>query len=162
MAFFLSKFDSSGNFKWARTWGGVFGRRHDDVAVDESDNAYVTGDFNGTIDFDPGSGIDNHSSNGGDDAFLSKFDSSGNFSGHALGAGMTMMAAWVLRWRAMKSMCSRQIPRTWSISTREAELTVMLQMGIMMFSSASLIHQATSNGPAPGAGFLSMVPAVLA
>jgi len=80
---FLSKFDSSGNFKWARTWGGeaagdVFGDSGKGVAVDGFGNVYVTGYFHGTVDFDPG-GVDPHTSNGENDAFLSKFDSSGNF-----------------------------------------------------------------------------------
>jgi hypothetical protein len=76
---FLSKFDSSGNFKWARTWGGGVYDYGFGVAVDGTGNAYVTGDFYDTVDFDPGPGVDNHTSNGEPDAFLSKFDSSGNF-----------------------------------------------------------------------------------
>jgi len=76
---FLSKFDSGGNFKWARTWGGLYndcGR----VTTDGSGDVYLTGYFYGSnVDFDPGTGTDNHSSNGQDDVFLSKFDSDGNF-----------------------------------------------------------------------------------
>ena len=50
------------------------------VAVDGVANVYVTGDFlSDIVDFDPGPGIDNHTSNGEWDAFLSKFDSDGNF-----------------------------------------------------------------------------------
>jgi len=33
----------------------------------------VTGEFSGTVDFDPGPGIDIHTSNGDFDVFLSKF-----------------------------------------------------------------------------------------
>jgi len=76
---FLSKFDSSGVFQWARTWGANnddLGRR---VAVDGSGNIYLVGEFEDTVDFDPGSGTDEHTSNGLADTFLSKFDSSGNF-----------------------------------------------------------------------------------
>ena len=41
---------------------------------------YVTGKFReGTIDFDPGPGEENHVSNGDDDVFLTKFDAEGNF-----------------------------------------------------------------------------------
>ena len=75
---FLSKFDSSGNFEWARTWGGSSYDSGDGVAVDGSGNVYVTGYFYGTADFDPDGG-DPHTANGYDDVFLSKFDSSGNF-----------------------------------------------------------------------------------
>jgi hypothetical protein len=76
---FLSKFDSSGNFQWARTWGGIYADWGEGVAVDGSGNVYVTGYFTGTADFDPGPGVDNHTSNGSYEVFLSKFDSSGNF-----------------------------------------------------------------------------------
>jgi len=77
---FLRKFDSSGNLLWERTWGGT--KKYNEgwsVVVDASGNAYVTGDFEGTVDFYPGSGVDNHTANGSLDAFLSKFDSSGAF-----------------------------------------------------------------------------------
>ncbi len=74
----LSKFDSLGNFEWARTWGGSDNDRSQGVAVDSSGNVYVTGWFNGTVDFDPDGG-DVHTSNGLWDVFLSKFDSSGSF-----------------------------------------------------------------------------------
>jgi hypothetical protein len=76
---FLSKFDSAGSFIWAKTWGGDGQDSARGVAVDGSGNAYVTGDFEEIVDFDPGPGVDNHTSNGNDDVFLSKFDSSGNF-----------------------------------------------------------------------------------
>jgi len=76
---FLSKFDSSGASKWARTWGGSDYDYGHGVAVDGSGNVYVTGEFNGTVDFDPGSGVDNHTSNGNCDVFLSKFQPDGNW-----------------------------------------------------------------------------------
>jgi len=78
---YLSKFDSTGAFLWARTWGGGSGYTGGNgVATDASGNAYVTGGFIGTVDFDPGTGVDNHTSNDWSyDAFLSKFDSSGGF-----------------------------------------------------------------------------------
>jgi len=75
---FLSKFDSSGVLIWAKSWGGAPSPTSECVAVDESGNIYISGTFAGTVDFDPGPGVDNHPSNG-TDAFISKFDSSGNF-----------------------------------------------------------------------------------
>jgi len=75
---FLSEFDSSGDFKWARTWGGTSGDGAYGVAADSSGSVYVTGYFQDTVDFDPEGG-DPHKSKAGEDAFLSKFDSSGNF-----------------------------------------------------------------------------------
>ncbi len=77
---FLSKFDSSGTFMWAQTWGGSSDDYGKGVTICTS-KVYVTGRFQGTdVDFDPGAGIDLHSSNGSYDAFLNKFDLSGSHS----------------------------------------------------------------------------------
>jgi hypothetical protein len=73
---FLSKLDTNGNFLWARTWGASLG---ESVAADNSGNIFVSGAFTDTIDFDPGLGIDNHTSNGSNDVFLSKFPPDGNW-----------------------------------------------------------------------------------
>jgi hypothetical protein len=70
---FLSKFDSSGAFLWAKTWGGSQGEVSHDVVADIAGNAFVAGSFYVTADFDPGPGEDWHTSNGSSDAFLSKF-----------------------------------------------------------------------------------------
>jgi hypothetical protein len=77
---FLSKFDSSGSFVWAKTWGAGSSDQGFGIATDKSNNIYVTGAFTGTVDFDPGTGTDWHSMVGGYDAFLSKFNSSGGFT----------------------------------------------------------------------------------
>jgi hypothetical protein len=74
---FLSKFDASGNFKWAKTWGGN-GSDNAGVTVDQLGHVYTSGWFSATVDFDPNNGVENHVSNGKKDAFLSQFDSSGN------------------------------------------------------------------------------------
>jgi hypothetical protein len=76
---YVTKLDPNGNFSWARSWGGTSGDSASDVAVDPSGFVYITGSFFGTIDFDPGAGVDSHTSNTGSDAFISKFDSAGNF-----------------------------------------------------------------------------------
>jgi hypothetical protein len=76
---FLSRFDSNGNFCWVRVWGGSDGDRAQSISLDDSGNLYVTGYFEDSVDFDPGSGTDIHISEGKDDAFLSRFDSNGNF-----------------------------------------------------------------------------------
>jgi hypothetical protein len=79
---FLSRFDSSGTFLWARTWGGISDDYGEGVAVDGSGNVYVTGSFQDTsVDFDPDpTSVDPHSSHGYSDIFLSRFDSSGTFA----------------------------------------------------------------------------------
>jgi hypothetical protein len=79
---FISKFDSSGNLLWARTWGGNLYDWGDDIYIDESGNVYVTGTFTGaSVDFDPDpTEVDQRSSNSNSqDVFVSEFDSSGTF-----------------------------------------------------------------------------------
>ena len=76
---FIAKYDTSCNFVWAKRIGDGDGEGVFSVAIDDSENIYFTGVFDGTIDFDPGPGINNLVSNGTDDIFISKFNSSGNF-----------------------------------------------------------------------------------
>lgn len=76
---FVQKLDSSGAFLWVKT----FGSSSDDMALgvtsDGVGNVYLTGDFRGTIDFDPGVGIYNLTSLGDRDVFILKLSSTGNF-----------------------------------------------------------------------------------
>jgi len=68
-----------GETGWARTWGGDDWDISRSVTIDDDENIYVGGYFAGTVDFDPGSGEDIHASNNNTvDAFVSKFDASGN------------------------------------------------------------------------------------
>jgi hypothetical protein len=75
---FLSKFGPAGEYVWARTWGGSGDDGGRGAAVYGS-SIFVTGYFNGTADFDPGTGVDEHESNGSEDIFLSKFPPDGNW-----------------------------------------------------------------------------------
>lgn len=72
---FLSKIDSSGALEWVKTWGGSGSDRGYGVALDELENVYVGGCFRDTVDFDPGCLVDNYSSNGLRDVFLSSLQS---------------------------------------------------------------------------------------
>lgn len=75
---YISKLDSSGNFIWTRGMGGP---NSDDeghyLTLDTKGNIYITGNFQGTVDFDPGSGTFNMT--GAYDVFILKLNSSGNF-----------------------------------------------------------------------------------
>jgi hypothetical protein len=73
---FVSKLDSSGNFVWAKSMGGTGGDLASSPALDSAGNIYTAGEFEGTVDFDPGAGTYNLTGGG---AFLLKLDSSGNF-----------------------------------------------------------------------------------
>jgi len=84
----LSKFNPLGEFQWVRTWGstnnpplwgGSEGEQAFAIDIDSMENLYISGYFEGTVDFDPGSGVDEHTAISDMDAFLSKFDIDGNF-----------------------------------------------------------------------------------
>ena len=78
---FLSKFNSSGELIWADTWGGSAETGSGDlaraIAISDSDEIYVTGEFIEQADFDPGPGIEILISDASRDAFLSKFNTAG-------------------------------------------------------------------------------------
>jgi len=76
---FILKLDANGNYLWAKSFGGTFADRGNSIKVDASGNAYITGHFNLSVDFDPGAGTDNHTSSGNYDAFVQKLDVNGNF-----------------------------------------------------------------------------------
>jgi hypothetical protein len=76
---FLSKFGVDGELIWACTIGGIGNDEGNGVATDGSSNIYITGQFQGTVDFDPGPGGEYHTSNGHNDSFLCKFPPDGNW-----------------------------------------------------------------------------------
>jgi len=76
---FVSKLDAAGNFVWAKGFGGSSSDLGNGICVDGAGNVYTTGRFTGTVDFDPGSGTANLTSNGASDIFISKLDAAGNY-----------------------------------------------------------------------------------
>ncbi len=76
---FLTRIDADGSYGWTRTMGGTGSDRSNSVTVDSSGNLYVTGYFNGTVDFDPGEGTDFQTSAGGNDIFLTMIDTDGTY-----------------------------------------------------------------------------------
>lgn len=76
---FIQKLDASGNYVWAKKIGGL---SHDigyAITADNNGNIYVSGSFAITVDFDPGPGVSNLTSNGSEDIFVLKLDSTGAF-----------------------------------------------------------------------------------
>ncbi len=78
---FYAKYDSLGNYLWAKSAGGSSYEVGNSISTDDSGNVYLTGAFIGIdVDFDPGPGTAYLNSAGGYDIFFVKYDSSGNFS----------------------------------------------------------------------------------
>jgi PKD repeat protein len=72
---FVAKLDSNGNWLWAKKAGGSSDDYGRSIAIDNSGNSYVTGYFPGTAGF----GSTTLTSSGGNDIFVAKLDSSGNW-----------------------------------------------------------------------------------
>jgi hypothetical protein len=75
---FVQKMDASGNFLWAKSFGGTSYDSGESISLDALGNIYTTGVFEGTVDFDPGAGTSNLTSAGISDIFIQKMDASGN------------------------------------------------------------------------------------
>jgi hypothetical protein len=76
---FLSKFDTDGNFRWARTFGGSGNDEAYDIGINQAGNILITGKFSNSVDFDPGDGTNIQQSSGGFDMYISAFDPDGNY-----------------------------------------------------------------------------------
>lgn len=75
---YVQKLDENGNFVWVATYGGVGYDIGEEIAVDENSHVYLSGGFYETVDFDPGPGIVNATSNGTMDVFVQKLDENGD------------------------------------------------------------------------------------
>jgi hypothetical protein len=76
---FLTKIASDGSYYWTKTFGSDQGDQGNCVTLDASGNLYLTGSFSETVDFNPDSGDDSKTSNGGNDIFLTKINSNGSY-----------------------------------------------------------------------------------
>jgi len=76
---FIAKRDASGHFAWAKHIGVKGTNQGMAIQTDALGNVYVAGQFNGSPDFNPGTGIDTLAASGSTDAFVLKLDSAGNF-----------------------------------------------------------------------------------
>ncbi|MBL7895742.1 MAG: SBBP repeat-containing protein [Bacteroidia bacterium] len=78
---FVSKLDSSGNFIWAKKFGGNSDDYSYSIVTDASGNVFTTGEFTDTTDFDPSFSVFNLiSASPYFNSFISKLDPSGNFA----------------------------------------------------------------------------------
>lgn len=78
---FLASYDKNGLYRFSQTIGGPANDIGYDIAVDPTNNVYLTGAFQGTnVDFGPASGgVANLSSKGSNDAFVASYSNEGAF-----------------------------------------------------------------------------------
>lgn len=76
---FILKLSSDGDFEWAKSIEGAGSDNVWKLANDKQGNVYVTGWFEGSCDFDPGSSVYTLISDGNADAFTLKLDALGQF-----------------------------------------------------------------------------------
>ena len=87
---YVSKLDSSGSFIWAKNFPALSGPNQGNLGwemeIDQFGNIATVGYFSGTVDFDPGFGVYSLTANGGNDGFISKLNTNGDFiSAYQLG-----------------------------------------------------------------------------
>ena len=75
---FIVKLDAFGNYSWARGIGNTGSDQATNITSDNSGNVYLTGQFVGVVDADPGSNTFNLISTG-TNAFVTKLNSTGSF-----------------------------------------------------------------------------------
>lgn len=77
---FVLKLSNTGSFSWAKQMGAANGySRGEAIALDPLGNVLTTGAFDGSCDFDPGTGVASLSSVGSLDVFIQKLDANGNY-----------------------------------------------------------------------------------
>src|SRR5688572_11117478 len=74
-AYYLVSYDSSGNLRWAKQFGGNISLNQD-IVYDHAGHIYTTGMFSNTISFD---GINFYSTGQLNCHYIARFDTSGNF-----------------------------------------------------------------------------------
>jgi hypothetical protein len=77
---YVLKLNSSLNYVWAKRTGGASAVRANGMDIDGLGNVIVTGQYIGTVDFDPNAGTTNMTSVNSNDIYVQKLDASGNFS----------------------------------------------------------------------------------
>ena len=75
----LMRINSDGTCNWAVAIGGTGDDEGRDLTIDPNGDLLITGQFAGTVDFDPGSGSAVLVSRGGTDGFVGRYGSDGSF-----------------------------------------------------------------------------------
>jgi PKD repeat protein len=77
---FLAKYDTSGNFIWAKEMDATSGTSFvNDLEIDHNNNYYIAGGLRSTVDLDPSANVANFTSGSSYDIFYSKYDENGAY-----------------------------------------------------------------------------------
>lgn len=76
---FIVKYNSAGSHVWSKQLGSTEHDKGWSVKVDPAGNVYTVGEFQGTVDFDPGNGLVQLTSAGSEDIFIQKMTAAGKF-----------------------------------------------------------------------------------
>lgn len=76
---YIARYTSAGNFVWVKQIGNAAQNELKNIKCDASNNIYFTGQYSGSIDFNPGVGTNSLTSAGGNDIFIGKLDFNGNY-----------------------------------------------------------------------------------
>ncbi len=86
---FIAKYSANGTFIWGKTIGGSGQDRPSGMDVSANGNISITGYFNGTVDFNPGSSVNNLTATGNRDIFVLKLNSNGDYAwAHKFGSSL--------------------------------------------------------------------------
>ncbi len=76
---FITKTNSYGKLLWVKQIGGSTYDATSSIAIDDDGNVYISGLFQGIVDFDPGAGTFTMNENGDGRTFICKLDTDGDF-----------------------------------------------------------------------------------
>ena len=92
---FIAKYDVSGNYLWAKSFGGPAPDMIYGMDIDKDDNIVVAGTYIAFADFDPSPATATLNANGGSpDIFFAKYDASGNYIWAQSIGGPNVDEAW--------------------------------------------------------------------
>lgn len=77
---YIAKYDSLGQYQWAKSFGGIDNDFSRGITTDDKGNVFTTGYFSGIAKYEPMSIGKSMSSSGGNDVFIVKLDKGGNLA----------------------------------------------------------------------------------
>jgi hypothetical protein len=132
---FLVKLDPSGNYAWAKSFGGAYFDGGDYMSLDDYNNVYLTGYFQGTVAFDSSNASSTKTSNGGYDCYVVRFDSSGNYN-------------WVISFGGPNNANQGDVGRSVAVGSDYKVYTTGTFLATVDFDPGTSVFNLTSNGTA--------------